>query len=401
MHFRSSGEDLGEEGSIPPTLDRVGNKLTRQALRKTIEGRFNVRPYMNTRMPHWGAEHANKLSILLAEQDRNPNEAPTPSEGRENQVGRNMWGRALIGVDGLGCIQCHRLNQHPSLGIQAMDLMHAPERLRASWFRDYLLDPSGFRPGTRMPAFWPDGKPSLGGHGGTAERQIDSLWVYLKELDQSRLPAGMERNTDFELKPHSKPIVFRTFMEDAGLHAVAVGFPEGYHAALDTDSCRWVLAWKGAFLSAESTWDDRFTPLAKTMGAPKAWFPPQKDHWNTHPTQRRFSGYRLDPNGVPTFYYQVGPVSVEDRLSATQQGFLRTLQWTKGDASTALLVRTWPGSETGESNHIPIDAVPSIEIQQGTPQRLRHQDTEQMWILPQIKTDQRRIITYTMEEATP
>jgi cytochrome c2 len=277
--FTSSGEDLGDEGRIPPTLDGVGRKLTQSALHQTILGEMPVRPYMNTRMPNWGNAHAKVITKQFSKSDIQPDEKPTPRDGQENQVGRNMWGRALVGIEGLGCIQCHPLNGNRSLGIQAMDLKHSGKRLRAPWFRDYLLNPAKFRPGTRMPSFWPNGKPSISGHGGSTERQIDSIWAYLNELDQSRLPKGMESKGNFKLTPETQPLVFRTFMEEAGLHAIAVGFPQNFHVAFDSKSCRWVIAWNGAFLDAEATWDDRFTPLTKPLGNKLPWFPQSNSIW--------------------------------------------------------------------------------------------------------------------------
>ena len=105
----------------------------------------------------------------------------------------------------------------------------------------------------------------VNGNGGTTARQIDSLWVYLNELDQSRLPEGLERKGNYELKPPGRPMVFRTFMKQAGLAAIAVGFPDGRHVAFDATQVRWALGWKGRFLDAEGTWDDRFTPLASPL----------------------------------------------------------------------------------------------------------------------------------------
>ena len=56
-------------------------------------------------------------------------------------------------------------------------------------------------------------------------------------------------------------------MKDAGLHAINVGFAQGYHAAFDAKQCRWVMAWQGDFLDAAATWDDRFTPLTEPEGS--------------------------------------------------------------------------------------------------------------------------------------
>jgi len=319
--FTTGGQDLGDEGRLPPHLSGVGRKLTRTALVDMIAGRMSVRPYMTTRMPGFGKDAALLIAEKLTVEDHDTLEKPTPKDSNAFQVGRNMWGRALMGTKGLGCIVCHDLNGRSALGIRAMDLSHMTDRLRPEWFRDYLLNPTKFRPGTRMPAFWPEGQPSLKGFGGSTLRQIDSLWVYLSELDQSRPPEGLEAQGTFELKPKDGPIVFRTFMKHAGLHAIAVGFPQGIHAAFDSQTVRWAVAWKGKFLDAASTWENRFTPLAEPLGdALFLW--PEKPLLvaSTPSVKTQFRGYRRAADGTPVMIYLFGNLEVEDRMAPAPAG---------------------------------------------------------------------------------
>ena len=335
--FFGLGEDLGDEGRRPPTLTGVGAKLTEPALHQVLRGNGAVRPYLATRMPDFGEAHAKQLSQLLAAADARADVKPTPRHGSENKVGRNKYGRDLMGVKGLNCITCHQLAGHKSLGIQALDLASAPERLRPEWFRDYLINPAAFRPGTRMPSFWPEGKAISPILGRNTERQIDSLWVYLNELEQTRLPEGMEKKGGFELKPDKRPIVFRTFMEGAGTHAIAIGFPVGIHAAFDSEAVGWTTLWRGKFLDAESTWDDRFTPLAKPLGTDIIQFP-------TGPAVGRlqegkpwpeggllFRGYRLAKDGTPTLLYRHGKTDITDTLSPKDDGFRRRMEFSAGE----------------------------------------------------------------------
>jgi mono/diheme cytochrome c family protein len=404
-YFTTTGDDLEDEGRFPPHLNGVGRKMKLEALLKTIQGSLPARPYMNTRMPDFGESHAHFLANSFARIDADPSEQSTPRNGQENQVGRNMWGRALAGINGLGCIQCHPLNGNRSLGIQAMDLKHAAERLRAPWFRDYLLDPSAFRPGTRMPAFWPNGNPSINGHGGSAERQIDSIWAYLNELDQSRLPEGMEQKDDFKLIPQDKPIVFRTFMQQAGLHAIAVGFPESFHVAFDAKKCQWSLAWKGDFLSAESTWDDRFTPLASPLGRKRAWFPDTKGVWAVGDNndfmlkhQNLFRGYQLDAEGIPTFIYQVGKsITIQDRIHAEQHGITRQLQWPSDEAGLQLLISSNSSYEELTDECFRITDSLDIEIIQGIPEWRTSSNQSELWLKP-VQEDGFHRMGYRMKE---
>lgn len=335
--FLGLGKDLGDEGRRPPTLTGVGAKLTEPALHKVLRGAGAVRPYLATRMPDFGEAHAKYLTQLLAATDGRADVKPTPRDGNENKVGRNKYGRELMGVRGLNCITCHQLAGNKSLGIQALDLASASVRLRPEWFRDYLINPASFRPGTRMPSFWPEGQAVSPILGRNTELQIDSLWVYLNELEQTRLPDGLEKKGGFELKPIKRPIVFRTFMEGAGTHAIAIGFPSGVHAAFDSEVVGWTTLWRGKFLDAESTWDDRFTPLTKPLGTNIIKLPPGpavgllQDGISWPNGGLQFLGYRLAKDGKPTMIYRHDKTDITDTLTPKGDGLLRRLEFTGGE----------------------------------------------------------------------
>ena len=333
--FTSTGNDLGDEGRLPPILTGVGAKLTEPALHNVLRGEDVMRPYMTTRMPDFGEAHAKFLVRHLVATDARANVKPTPRDGQENNVGRNQYGRELMGIKGLNCITCHQLGGHKSLGIQAIDLAHSPNRLRPEWFRDYLINPAHFRPGTRMPSFWPNGKAVSPIFGRNTERQIDSIWVYLNEFKQTRLPEGLEKKGGFELKPDKRPIVFRTFMEDVGTHAIAIGYPAGIHAAFDSEQVRWALMWRGKFLDAESTWDDRFTPLTPPLGKnvvtlgsgpAVAILKNLKQPWPKDGLQMQ--GYRLTKGGTPILLYSHGTTTITDSLTPRGKGMRRQMEFT-------------------------------------------------------------------------
>ena len=62
-------------------------------------------------------------------------------------------------------------------------------------------------------------------------------------------------------------MLLRTFMEGVGTHAIAVGYPEGVHAAFDALKIRFFLVWRGRFLDAESTWADCYTPFTPALSS--------------------------------------------------------------------------------------------------------------------------------------
>jgi len=74
-----------------------------------------------------------------------------------------------------------------------------------------------------MPSFFPDGKsqrPDL--LDGDVDRQIASMWAYLNSKEAFELPEKIKeaRARNYELQPTDKPIVLRSFMKNAGTHAI-------------------------------------------------------------------------------------------------------------------------------------------------------------------------------------
>ncbi len=63
----------------------------------------------------------------------------------------------------------------------APDLMLSRQRLKPSWVENWLRDPQGVQPGTKMPAYYPDSYPPdiLGGD---PEKQIQAMKDFLMNL---------------------------------------------------------------------------------------------------------------------------------------------------------------------------------------------------------------------------
>ncbi len=322
--------DLGDEGRIPPTLTGVGAKLTRDALKQVLTGHGDVRPYMATRMPVFDLGNIDSLVNAFAEADRDAIHAEANVTGFEHHH-RNHYGRELMGTNALGCVSCHDLNGHRSLGIPAVDLARAPHRLRPEWFMVYMSDPASLRPGTRMPAYFPEGKstyPSL--FNGNARQQIEAIWIYLREIAQTRLPDGMEDATQYIVVPKDAPVVHRTFLKGVGARAIAVGFPEGIHYAFDATLVRASLAWCGDFLDANSTWNDRFSPYVEPLSEDRWAFPvgmpfavgdgPVWPEETGSSAGYAFKGFRLDESRTPEFRYEYHGMIIGERISPAVLG---------------------------------------------------------------------------------
>jgi hypothetical protein len=116
------------------------------------------------------------------------------------------------------------------------------------------------------------------------------------------------------------------------------------HVAFDAKDARWAIAWRGAFLDAEGTWEERAAPLAEPLskdvvplsaGVQFASLPEASTAWPTK-IEVHFGGYRLGSSGVPTFLYRVGKLEVEDRVEpdAKGQSLKREIKLSHGEGTS-------------------------------------------------------------------
>ena len=320
MYFLGD-HNLGDTGRYPPPLTGVGRKLQRVWLAKVLSGEFRVRPYLQTKMPIYGAATAT-LGALLGQADAKK-EAPMP--GGDDTAGRKLMGT----LGGVGCITCHCWGGHASLGIQGLDLSNLGQRIQPGWFREYVVNPASYRAGTLMPSFWPEGKAANRDIlGGDTDKQIASIYSFAKSANGEPEGFPVTANGAFEIIPKERPVVQRTFMEGVGTHAILVGFPGGTHVAYDGKSARPALAWKGKFFDGYNTWFSRFAPFEKPLGSAIVKWPapsPSARSAQASTSDVRFDGYRLDAQGVPTFLLSVGGARVEERFEGIENGLRRTI----------------------------------------------------------------------------
>jgi mono/diheme cytochrome c family protein len=301
-------ESLGQLANLPPNLDKVGRKLTQAWFEKILWGQGgSVRPYMDTRMPSFGREQTEMLipEFNAADVLEKPFQIDVSGLAKHH---RAEAGRQLLGAKGLACVACHGLKDRKSLGPPVIRLTHTVERLQPEYFKELLLNPQVTQPGTVMPPMFVGRKK--------ADQEIESIWTYLREVEGQPLPEGLMSSEDFELKPDAQKrvIIFRSFIEGVGTHAIGVGFPGGLNAAFDAKTSRWALLWKGRFLDAMSNWQDRSMPPIKPLGTDLKPMPAST-------SERTYGGYTLGKDGIPTFRYREDGQQVEDTLRPVQGGF--------------------------------------------------------------------------------
>jgi hypothetical protein len=233
---------------------------------------------------------------------------------------------------------------------------------------------------------------------GSVARQIESIWDYLSDGDQARIPYGLGREP-IPLIVDKEALVYRAFIEGAGTRSIGVGLPEKINYAFDANDLRLALLWQGAFMDASRHWTGRgegYQPplgdnvLGLPAGATVALLDSPSSPWPKERARDRgdhFLGYRLGKDRRPTFRYQIGPVLVEDapdghRLndSSTLQ---RTLTLTSSAPSTAY-IRAAVGDtiESKDDGWYGIDTDLQIRIVSDSKPILRESDGKKELLIP-------------------
>jgi cytochrome c2 len=321
--YFTGDHSLGDTGLVPPPLTDAGRKFHPSWLKGVLDGKNRVRPYLQTKMPVFG-KATDELPRQLARAD-SKEEKPLPT-------GDAAAGQKLLGVlGGLGCITCHKWEERPSLGIQALDISNMDKRLQPGWLREYLINPAAHRVGTLMPSFWPGGVAANQTIlGGDTDQQIAAIIAFTKlgEGEPEGFPATAKG--EFELIPTDRPIVQRTFLESGGTHAILVGYPAGMHLAYDGLKAQPIMVWKGKFFDAYNTWFSRAAPFEKPLGDVIATWPV-----SAATEAVKFKGYQLDAAGVPTFLWERGAEKVEEQLLPVEGKLHRHLTWTAGEVDVS------------------------------------------------------------------
>ena len=348
-HFKTAEPEMGDEGRIPPSLTGVGDKLNDNWLKEVTRNGARDREYMRTRMPKFGGA-VGDLDQALASIDRESVTAEEFPAFDEPIHKVKATGRLLVGETKLACIKCHQFGEMRATGIQAINLQTMTRRLRADWFLRYLPDPQQYRPGTRMPTGFPNGKATIQDiYAGNPPKQIAAIWTYLTDANKAGIPDGLLAQA-IELKPDgSAPVIYRNFIDGVSPRAIGVGYPELANLAWDANRMALSLVWHGKFIDASKHWVGRGPGFQGPLGddvmrletiAPLAVLDDPGQPWpGDAPRDRgyRFRGYTLDSQKRPAFDYESESFRVVDfpepRIVDKSPAFQRRLTVTsKGDA---------------------------------------------------------------------
>ncbi|MCH7920357.1 MAG: hypothetical protein IIC50_20540 [Planctomycetes bacterium] len=318
-YFVGAKPELGNQGRIPPPLTHVGAKLNKAWLREVMLRGGRQRFYLNASMPLFGEMNVGHLVDLFEKVDA-LEEVSIP-EVSNVKAFRNA-GHEMVGTDGFSCIACHDFNGQKSGGAGALELIHTTQRIKKNWFHLYMLQPARFHQTVIMPTYWPDGtslRPDV--LGGDTGKQIEALWVYLKDGSRARNPKGLSRQSS-ELRVADVAVMCRG-RGPAGYRGIAVGYPEGVSLAFDSEQMNLRFLWKGDFANINhGSWSvrgrDRIPfptgiPFHRLGSMEDNWpYKRKSDYLFPHDHGYQYRGYFLDEHKRPTFMYRYGDIKVED-----------------------------------------------------------------------------------------
>lgn len=319
--FVSQIPEMGDEGRVPPPLTGVGDKLKKGWLEKLLREGAKDRPYMLTRMPKFGRD-AVHLASDLVDVDRVHGVNIAAVDDADHRL--ISAGRKLVGSEGLSCVKCHTFGKYKATGIQALDLQTMASRINEDWFHRYLPNPDALRPGTRMPTAFPNGKSvATEIYEGDTSSQVSAIWKYLEQGSNAKVPIGVAGGM-IELKPDTRPVIYRNFLVGLTPRGIAVGYPEQANIAWDADRMSLNQIWHGRFIDAAKHWQGRGQGRQEPLGdnalrveptVPVAVLESLNTPWPEEEPRElgyRFLGYRLDAKGRPTFRYGTAEYEVLD-----------------------------------------------------------------------------------------
>lgn len=174
----------------PPLLNGEGAKVRPEWLYHFLDKPSSIRPWLRVRMPtyHFSNDELNRLVSYFNYRDDQPfpftETVKVDTNSPAHAVAKEMFSPSVM-----NCARCHINEGKTPEGMSpanwAPDLAPAAVRLKPDWVIRWLGDPQSLVPGTRMPAFWPEGEPSpMPQLGGDSMEQRKAVRDYIFSLGE-------------------------------------------------------------------------------------------------------------------------------------------------------------------------------------------------------------------------
>lgn len=119
----------------------------------------------------------------------------------------------------------------------------------------------------------------------------------------------------------NQTVIYRNFIAGTTPRGIGFGFPGGLNLVYSADNLAPELVWAGDFMDAGRHWTNRGQGNQPPSGAKVIKLTTTR----FLPTNARFKGYSLDPQGNPTFIIQIGNQLLSDSWKPSSNTLVRTL----------------------------------------------------------------------------
>ena len=250
--------EMGDEGRMPPPLDGVGAKLKPDYLKQILDKGVDDRPYMHTRMPGFGTANVGHLVEAFAELDKLPSRSPTVKFDRRPTQGEGGRPGTWSAAQAFGCIKCHTFNGKKAEGVQGIDMMLMPKRLKRDWFHAYCSTRRRSGPARacrglaqRQERCCPRSSTA------TRPRRSRRSGCTSPTASEAALPLGHGQAVHPADRRRRRRSSTATSSRGPAPRAIGVGYPEKVNLAFDANDLRLAMIWQGAFIDAARHWTDR------------------------------------------------------------------------------------------------------------------------------------------------
>ncbi|MEP9410087.1 MAG: c-type cytochrome [Candidatus Brocadia sp.] len=174
IEYHVENEGLVQEEArvfAPPLLYGEGKKVQPGWLFEFLKDPFDLRPWLNIKMPTFSLpdDEATSIARFFAEIENEAYPFEYIMETKKEYIeakesmspGYLLAAKRLFESKDVNCILCHIKGEKMPEGDKtgwAPDLLLARERLKPDWIKRWLLDPQSIQPGTKMPKFFREGE---------------------------------------------------------------------------------------------------------------------------------------------------------------------------------------------------------------------------------------------------
>lgn len=274
------GHDTGIREEAP-NLTFQGAIVQRGWLFSFLKKPHVIRPAVKARMPDFRLTDREALAFTEYLASLVDGGEPVPQEFRYPRKGSAQEGEAakkLMSKEYFNCFNCHILGDEKPRGKPeewAPDLTGMRSRIHPDFLFKWLQDPPKYRPGTKMPAFFPDkdsGPDDL--LGGDEMKQMAAIRDYLVSIGKEKeFPAYAQAKAKFPDVTQAEGRTLMMQLNCVGCHEVAV-LPEGRKIGpnLTFQGSRVRKEWLTEFLRAPTTIKPEYALMGSATRMPTFHF---------------------------------------------------------------------------------------------------------------------------------